>query len=198
MDILMIPKFTSVRILAASGLVLAAGTLAACGDDKTATPAPSTSTPTATATAAATPVAKVGSLELYEPFGRGPAAPPVAGVFVQIKNTGSEADNLISASTSAELTDTVELHTTVMENGSAEMKPVDKIEVAANGTTALAPGGFHIMLIDLKRALVVGETIDVTLKFEKAGEVTMSVPIVEYVDEMGDSSSMEGTETPMP
>lgn len=192
----MTPTFTFVRILAAACLVLAAGTLAACGDDKTATPAPATAT--MTATAAASPVAKVGDIELYAPFGRSPGTPAVAGFFVQIKNTGSDDDSLIAASVPAAISDTAELHNTVMENGNAEMKPVDKIDVPAEGVTALAPGGYHIMVVDLKRALKVGEMIDVTLKFEKAGEVTMSVPIVEYVADMGDSSSMDGTATPMP
>ncbi len=184
MDLLMFPKLTPVRMLAVAGLTLAAGTIAACSEDKTATPAPAMSTPMATATATASPVAKAGALELYAPFGRGPGTPPVAGVFVQIKNTGGEMDNLIAASAAAELTEKVELHETVMTDGSAEMKPVEKIAVAPNSVTALAPGGLHIMLLDLKRALEVSETIDITLTFEKAGEVTMSVPIIEYVADM--------------
>jgi copper(I)-binding protein len=42
----------------------------------------------------------------------------------------------------------------------------------------LKPGGFHIMFMDLAGPMVAGETVDVTLTFEKAGDVMVTMPIV--------------------
>ncbi|MEP7112014.1 MAG: copper chaperone PCu(A)C [Ilumatobacteraceae bacterium] len=62
-------------------------------------------------------------------------------------------------------------------NAMMEMRPVDRIIVPAGGTVALAPGGYHIMLMDLVQPLAVGSTMDVTLSFETTGDkvVTASV-----------------------
>ena len=46
-----------------------------------------------------------------------------------------------------------------------------------HATVKLGPGGFHLMLVNLKQALKSGETLAMKLKFAKAGEVTVSFPI---------------------
>ena len=51
------------------------------------------------------------------------------------------------------------------------------LPVAANGSVELKPGSYHIMLIGLKKPLKAGETIPLTLDFEKAGKVSITVPI---------------------
>ena len=68
--------------------------------------------------------------------------------------------------------------TTGMDGGGMmSMQPVESIPVAAGATVALEPGGYHIMLLDVKKVLAVGDTIDVTLTFEKAGEVTTTAEV---------------------
>ena len=57
------------------------------------------------------------------------------------------------------------------------MRAVENIPVPANGQTALEPGGYHIMLIGLKQALKEGGSFPLTLTFEKAGSVTVQVPV---------------------
>jgi copper(I)-binding protein len=57
------------------------------------------------------------------------------------------------------------------------MRQVDAIELPAGTTVMLAPGGLHIMFVDLVQPLAEGTDVDVTLRFEKAGETTMSVPV---------------------
>jgi hypothetical protein len=63
--------------------------------------------------------------------------------------------------------------------GMMTMKPVESIELPANTEVVLKPGGLHIMLIDLVEPLKVGSSFELTLRFEKAGTMTVSVPVRE-------------------
>jgi copper(I)-binding protein len=86
---------------------------------------------------------------------------------MKIANSG-DADKLVKAM--SDVAGTVELHTVEMENNVMKMRPVEFIEIPAKGSAELKPGGFHVMLIGLKKELKPGETFNLTLMFEKAGE----------------------------
>ncbi len=124
---------------------------------------------------------KLVSLFNAEARATAPGAPNGA-VFGLLVNLGAEADTLISAST--DVAEAVELHTSSMDDsGVMQMMPVEGgIEVAANNYVALERGGLHIMLINLKAPLQAGESFDLALSFQNAGEVTLSVPIREMMD----------------
>ena len=64
-----------------------------------------------------------------------------------------------------------------MSGGMMQMVPVDEIPVPAGETVALEPGGYHIMLLDLAAPLEVGDTIEVTLTFETAGEMVLEAEV---------------------
>lgn len=66
-----------------------------------------------------------------------------------------------------------------MGGGMMTMKPVSTIEIPGGETVELKPGGYHIMLLDVKKVLAVGDTIEVTLTFEKAGEVQTTAEVRE-------------------
>lgn len=53
------------------------------------------------------------------------------------------------------------------------MRPIESLELPAGEEVSLEPGGYHIMLFELKAPIADGDTIPVTLTFEKAGEVTV-------------------------
>ena len=95
--------------------------------------------------------------------------------YLTIHNGGSAADKLLSVSSPAAAT--VEMHETTMTDGMMGMAPVAAIEVPAGGQAELAPGGFHIMLIDLTQELKAGDKIDLTLTFEQAGEIKVSAEV---------------------
>jgi periplasmic copper chaperone A len=57
------------------------------------------------------------------------------------------------------------------------MHPVERIEVPAGGSVSLEPGGYHIMLINLTQELEVGGTIDLTVTFEKAGDIKVTAEV---------------------
>ncbi len=108
-----------------------------------------------------------------------PAGAPNGAVYGFLANLGDEPDTLMSATTDA--AEAVELHQTVI--GAADVMQMQPIEggitVAGHDFQELKSGGLYIMLINLKQALVAGESLPLTLKFEHMGEVQLSVPIVD-------------------
>ncbi|MDV6227572.1 copper chaperone PCu(A)C [Nitratireductor aquimarinus] len=119
----------------------------------------------------------LGNLDIDQPWTR--ATPPgakAAGGFVTIANGGEEDDRLVSAE--AAFAGRVELHTMDMTNGVMKMRHLPEgIPVPAGETVNLAPGGLHVMFMELKEPIAEGAPVPVTLTFEKAGtiEVEMSV-----------------------
>lgn len=107
------------------------------------------------------------------------ASPKVGNVgagFVTITNTGATADRLMGAS--ADVSKRVELHTHIKDGEIFRMRQVESIAVPAGGKTELKPGGDHIMFIDLTAPLKEGQKVPVTLSFEKAGKITVEVPVL--------------------
>jgi copper(I)-binding protein len=98
----------------------------------------------------------------------------VAGGFLKIDNKGA-ADQLVSAS--SPIAGEVQLHEMAMEGNVMRMRQVKDIPVPANGAVELKPGGLHLMFMNIKAPLAAGETIPVKLKFAKAGEVEVKMPV---------------------
>jgi len=95
--------------------------------------------------------------------------------YMMIRSSSAEPDFLIAAAVT-DLAEAVELHTSTTENGVMQMRQVERIEIPAQGGVELKPGGFHIMLIGLKRDLKPDEMVRLTLTFERSG--TVEVPAV--------------------
>lgn len=99
-----------------------------------------------------------------------------SAAYMVIRNTGGEPDKLIAAST--DVAKTVELHTVIEEGGVMRMRQVEGgIDIPANGEVVLKPGGFHVMLIGLTRDLNAGDSVQLTLTFEKAGEIPVTAQV---------------------
>ncbi|WP_245837798.1 copper chaperone PCu(A)C [Niveispirillum lacus] len=115
-------------------------------------------------------------ISVSNPFSRASAPQAKAGAAFMTLSIDAGADKLLGAS--SPVAETVELHTHLMEGGIARMRPVEGgIAVTAGTPTELKPGGLHIMLMGLKAPLKQGESFPLTLKFEKAGEVPVTVPV---------------------
>jgi hypothetical protein len=71
----------------------------------------------------------------------------------------------------------VEIHNMKMDGGVMRMFAVDGIELPANRTVKLAPGGYHVMMMDLKRTLKAGERVPLRLTFELAGKKRETVEL---------------------
>lgn len=119
---------------------------------------------------------EVSDARLGQPTG------PNAAVYFTVSS--GTADRLVGVSTG--VAGSVEIHETVMgDEGTMGMSRVDGLDIPAEGTLVLEPGGLHLMLLDADR-LDVGETIELTLTWETAGEQTIEVEVVDPADTMGD------------
>src|SRR5690606_26293903 len=104
-----------------------------------------------------------------------PPGAPVGGAFAVIENAGNAADRLLAVE--AEICRVVEVHSTTHVDGRMQMRPVESVEIPAGGRVALEPGGLHLMLVDLKQPLEVGQRLPITFVFETAGRITVQASI---------------------
>ena len=119
---------------------------------------------------------KAGPIRIDHPYARATVpGQPNGGGFLKLSNEGPTADRLVAA-TSARA-GSIELHTMRMEGDVMRMRQVDAIELPAGGSVELKPGGMHLMFIGLKAPLRNGDTFPMTLRFEKAGEVVVTVNV---------------------
>ncbi len=91
--------------------------------------------------------------------------------YIQIQNKGPQPERLLSASSNAAAM--VELHTVITDNGVAKMREIKGLDIPAGQTVNMAPGGEHVMFLQIKEPFKEGSVIPVTLKFEKAGDVNV-------------------------
>ncbi len=166
---------------------LAAGGLAACGDDDDA----------------------AGGLEITGAWARtSPAMVQAGAAYMTISS--DEAVSIVSATVGADVAGVAELHEVVamgamgdtemaegatdqMQQGAMEgmeggempmtMQEVTSIDILAGGTVALEPGGYHVMLLDLPDPLETGEEFDVTLILDDGTEVIVPVTVSESAPE---------------
>ena len=118
---------------------------------------------------------RLGDLVVHGPWAR--EMPPVAetgAVYFRIESRGSE-DRVVSVHTP--VAEGAELHTHEMEDGVMKMLRLPSTEVPAQGELVFEPGDRHVMLIGLSRALVAGESFPMTLHFEGAGVIELSVRV---------------------
>lgn len=133
---------------------------------------------TAAVLAFAAPALAQDAVHVVDPYARAMGANARTGAaFMVIENHAATDDRLIAAV--SDVAERVELHTHKADaNGTMKMMEVPEgFVVPAHGSHALARGGDHVMLLGLKRSLAHGDTFSLTLTFEKAGEMTVEIPV---------------------
>jgi len=99
------------------------------------------------------------------------------GAFMQLQ--AAKDSKLISAS--SPLTPAVEVHEMAMQNNVMKMRQVPSVELPAGKTVELKPGGYHVMLMDLKQQVKEGDTVPLTLVIEgkdgKRESVEVKAPV---------------------
>ncbi|MGU3359572.1 DUF1775 domain-containing protein [Methylobacterium sp. M6A4_1b] len=120
---------------------------------------------------------QAGGLSIETPWMRAtPGGAKVAGGYVRVTNTGAQPDRLVGAA--IPLAGRTSIHSMSMEGGVMKMAPVEGGLVIKPGETVeLKPGGLHIMFEDLVSGPKAGETIQGTLRFERAGTVPVSFSV---------------------
>jgi len=96
-------------------------------------------------------------------------------VYALLVNAGNAPDALVGAASDAAAT--AEIHESYRDMGMMMMRQVKRIDVPEGNKVEMKPGGYHIMLLNLKRDLKAGETISVTLEFEKAGKIPVTAAV---------------------
>ena len=118
------------------------------------------------------------NLVISKPWSRAtPGGAKVASGYMTIENKGSAPDRLVHAS--SDLAAKVEVHETATSNGVATMRELENgLPVAAGTSVKLSPGGYHLMLVGIKRPLKSGDKVPLTLEFEKAGKKDVALNVL--------------------
>lgn len=107
------------------------------------------------------------------------------GAFMEL--SGKSNARLVAVTTP--LTVNAEVHSMSMENGVMRMSPVDGIDIPAGKSVKLAPGGYHVMLMNLKNPLNAGDKVPLKLTFELADKKRETIDLsVEVRDIRGQPS----------
>lgn len=114
------------------------------------------------------------TVQVDDPWVRGTVTgQPATGAFMRL--TPSAHARLVAAR--SPVAAVVEIHEMAMDGDVMKMRQVDAIDLPAGQTVELKPGGYHLMLMGLKTPLKAGDKLPLTLKFEKAGEVVVTVNV---------------------
>jgi hypothetical protein len=120
---------------------------------------------------------KAGDLVLDHAWARAtPGGAKIGGGYLTIENKGATPDKLIGGASPAAAK--AEVHEMAMKDGVMTMRPVKGgLSIPPGQSITLAPGGYHIMLMELKAPLKQGDKVPVTLQFEKAGKINVTLDI---------------------
>ena len=121
--------------------------------------------------------ARIGSLHVLHPASRATLPGQNSGVvYMTIENEGATADRLLSLSTPAARG--VSIHTMSMQGTTMKMRELDNLPLAPAAKVPMtAESGYHIMLTGLKQPLKAGDKLPLTLMFEKAGKLEVSIHV---------------------
>jgi copper(I)-binding protein len=120
---------------------------------------------------------KVGDLVISQAWSRAtPNGAKIGAGYFTIENKGAAADKLIGVT--GDVSPRIEVHEMSMNNGVMKMRPVDGgVSIDPGKTVKLAPSGYHLMIMDLKSPLKQGDKLPLTLQFEKAGKVAVTLDV---------------------
>lgn len=119
-------------------------------------------------------LAQSDGIEIENAWSRAAMQGRVGVVYLTIIDHGA-ADQLTGVS--SPLADKAELHESFSEGGVSKMRPAASLALESGKPAVLAPGGYHIMLMNLKRPLNQGDKFPITLTFANAGQMTVQVEV---------------------
>ena len=125
-------------------------------------------------------VGKANNLEIHGAFAFAPPTTSEAAGYFTVVNHGSSPDTLVSVT--SPIATSAMLHQQVPEGGMVRMEHVAAAPVPAGDSLVLAPGGTHLMLMNLSQLPTPGDSIAVSLVFARAGSVTVRMPVRPYGD----------------
>jgi copper(I)-binding protein len=121
--------------------------------------------------------AKIGDIAIEAPWSRAtPKGAPVAAGYLTIHNNGKGPDTLLGGQ--SDVAGDVQVHEMTMDGDVMKMRQLAKgLEIAPGASVELKPGGYHLMLMNLKQPLAQGQSLRITLNFEHAGKAAVDFKI---------------------
>ncbi|WP_396202173.1 copper chaperone PCu(A)C [Gemmatimonas sp.] len=98
-----------------------------------------------------------------------------SGAYLEIANNDTVAITLVGVTTDD--AGAAEVHETMQHDGMAHMMPRTEVGIPAGDVVTMAPGGVHVMLINLRRALVIGDSVRLRLRFSDSTSVNVTAPV---------------------
>jgi copper(I)-binding protein len=134
--------------------------------------------------------AAFGQVTVTDPWVRGTVAQQKAtGAFMSLK---ADQDVRLVAAKSP-VAGVVEIHEMAMENEIMRMRALPKgLDLPAGKTVELKPGGYHVMLMDLKQQMKEGETVPVTLVIEGKDKKQVNIEVKAPVRPLAAANKMDG------
>lgn len=122
-------------------------------------------------------------IEIVNPYARAmPPGQPNSALFMTLKNHGNADHALVDAS--SPVAERVELHNHIHDKGVMRMRRVDRIRLPAGDSTALEPGGYHVMLIGLRQPLTPDAEVPFELSFADGSQTAAVAPVRSIVQTM--------------
>lgn len=141
---------------------------------------------------------KLGTLQITQPWARAtPKGADSGAAYLTVTNTGTAAQRLSCVSSDAAAQ--CQIHEMSMTGSVMKMRPVEGgLEIKPGETITFKPGGYHIMLVDLKAQLQQGKTVEATFKADDGTTVQVEFPIAAIgAPAPGTESGGGGTMMPM-
>jgi hypothetical protein len=147
------------------GLLAAALLLAACGTRSTTTS-----------------LGASGDIDVPRGFAYEPDGSPHMAAYFTARNHGGTADTLDAVL--SPLAASASVHAQRMEGGMMKMVPAGRLAIAPGDSIVLAPGGLHVMLELSAGGPAKGDSLPLTLRFRHNGDVSVTLPVQAYGDEL--------------
>ena len=119
---------------------------------------------------------EAGDIHIQSPWARAlPPTSPNGAVYLPLTNHGAHPDKLLGAS--ADVAERVEVHSHILEDGMMKMRRVESVDLPPHKAVLFAPGGYHFMLIGLKRPLEADDRFQILLAFEQNSQALVEVVV---------------------
>ena len=105
-----------------------------------------------------------------------PPSVPVRAGYMTLHNSGESTLNILSVQSDAFAQ--IEIHRSVMQDGMMRMEPITTLSIAPGSTVHLAPGGYHLMMMQPLRPTRPGDNIDVVLHLDDGSEKHLTMTVV--------------------
>lgn len=121
------------------------------------------------------PRVNVKGLKIESPYIRPADREMTSALYFQVVNQSDESDTLYGVR--ADFCETAQIHESYVKDGMMAMRQVKWVVIPGKSTFKFKPGGYHIMLINIKRKLIIGAKVSVELLFKRTGKILLTAEV---------------------